>query len=463
MYTKVRTFMEENEMLRPGDRVLAGVSGGGDSMAMLSVLMQYVEEQNFLLEVVHVHHGIRGTEADGDQALVQEFCGEHGICCHVYHYDVPELAREAKMGHEEMGRIVRRRAFEDAAKSVDDGRRVRIALAHNQNDLAETMLHNMARGTGIRGLGGIRPVNGNCIRPVLCLKRSEIDHYLEENRIPYVTDSSNLEDSYTRNRIRHHLLPLIEEEINREAVSHMAEMSGLLCQAEDYLTKCGKELLSQCEREQGGYLLTEEFFRKEPILQSYAVLEALGSFPAGRKDIGAIHVRQILNLREKQTGKKVSLPGGICARKEYSGIRICMEEREMENLSEKEWALPVPGVLHCPLGDFSTEIFSYFGQKISEKKYTKWMDYDKIKKNLSVRTRRSGDSLVISSEGSRKKITRCMIDDKIPASQRERIPLLVCGTDVLWIAGGRISEKYKITPETERVLEVRYQGGYQDE
>ncbi|MCI6006623.1 MAG: tRNA lysidine(34) synthetase TilS [Blautia sp.] len=464
MYTKVRTFIEENQMIQPGDRVIAGVSGGGDSMAMLSMLLRYAAEKDFSLEVVHVHHGIRGQEADRDQALVEKFCSRYGTACSVYRYNVPKLARESGMGHEEMGRIVRQRAFRDAAgKSEENGKRVCISLAHNQNDLAETMLHNIARGSGLRGLGGIRPVNSGTIRPVLCLKREEIDHYLEENRIPYVTDTSNLEDSYTRNRIRHHILPLMEKEINRETVSHMAEMSRTLCQAEDYLAKQGAELLSRFKVEDESYLLTEEFFREEPILQSYAVLEALGHLCQSRKDISVIHVRHILEMNEKHTGKRISLPRGVCVRKEYAGVHIMAEEIFAGDLLEEEWKLPVPGTLHCQLGDFYVKLFSYFGEEISEKKYTKWLDYDKIKKNLSVRTRRSGDCLIISRDGRRKKITRCMIDDKIPVQEREKVPLLVCESDVLWMVGGRISEKYKITPETERVLEVRYQGGYQDE
>lgn len=462
MYEKVRAYIKENQMLAPGDRVLAGVSGGGDSMAMLSMLHVFAGEMEISLEAVHVHHGIRGAEADRDLRVVEDFCRALGIPCRVYRFDVPDLAKEWKLGLEETGRIVRRQAFEKEQKR--SGGNVRIALAHNKNDLAETMIHNLARGSGIRGLAGIRAVNGNIIRPVLCLERREIDHYLKEKEIPYITDSSNLEDDYTRNRIRHHILPYIEQEINAGAVAHMAEASGMIVQADAFLARCAGEVLDTFAQADGSFLLPEEFFRKEPILQSYGVMEALERLAGQRKDISAIHVQKLLELNGKQTGRRLSLPYGICAWKEYGGIRIAPEEKQVKNRGADEiWALPLPGKLQCTLGSFYTEIFPCFDQKISEKKYTKWLDYDKINENLFVRTRRTGDYLVINEEGGRKKIRRCMIDDKIPSELRETIPLVTCGKEVLWMVGGRISEKYKITPDTKRVLEVRYQGGTQDE
>lgn len=462
IYEKVRKYIRDNQMLKAGDRVLAGVSGGGDSMAMLHILWRLSGELDFFLEAVHVHHGIRGAEANRDMELAKEFCIEAGIPFRVYRFSVPKLAEEWKLGLEEAGRVVRRQAFMEEQKRL--GKEILVALAHNRNDLAETMLHNLARGTGLRGLAGIRPVNENIIRPVLCLERREIDHYLKEKKIPYATDSSNLEDDYTRNRIRHHILPLLEEEINPGAVAHMALAGDMLAQADAFLGKCADKLLEGFRQEDGSFLLSGEFFQEEPILQSYGVLEAFVRLAGKRKDISAVHIQQVLGLWEKQTGRRVLLPYHLRARREYGGVRIRQGQiRETAETMEESWKLAIPGTLHCPLGDFCTEIFSYFGQKISEKKYTKWLDYDRIEDNLSVRTRKPGDYLFINEDGARKKIRRCMIDDKIPEEQREKIPLVLCGNEVLWMVGGRISGKYKITPNTKRVLEVRYQGGTQDE
>lgn len=243
MYRLVENFIEKNHMIQPEDTVLAGVSGGGDSMAMLDILRRFREKKDFTLQAVHIHHQIREGEADRDCVFVEEMCRKWGIPCRIYTYPVPALSKKWKVGLEEAGRMVRRDAFAQEKKrlGISDGN-MKIALAHNKNDLAETMLHNLARGTGIRGLSAMRPVDGTIIRPVLCLEKKEIVNYLKEEKIPSILDSSNLSDEYTRNRIRHHILPLIEQEINEKAVAHMAAASGFLGEADEYFRKEGHKL-----------------------------------------------------------------------------------------------------------------------------------------------------------------------------------------------------------------------------
>ena len=200
---------------------------------------------------------------------MEKICRDWGIPFRSRHYPVPELSGKWKLGEEETGRIVRKQAFQEEKKrlgfsgeqSKKNGQ-FRVALAHNRNDLAETMLHHLARGTGIRGLSGIQAVNGEIIRPVLCLERKEIVNYLKERGISYITDSSNLSDDYTRNRIRHHILPLMTEEINAKAVAHMAEASELFRQAEEYFKAKAEEMAAGCADGAGTYLLDKEFFCK---------------------------------------------------------------------------------------------------------------------------------------------------------------------------------------------------------
>lgn len=516
MYDQVKAYIIENEMIRPGDAVIAGVSGGGDSMAMLHILNRLRKTLDFRLTVVHVNHGIRGPEADRDQALVEEACKSAQLPFRVYAYDVPALAAHWKLGTEETGRKVRREAFESEREKVrreafvtelemvrwdqirehgkvtcemtgkgqgnvwgethDDGReqpsaaapQVQIALAHNQDDLAETMLHHLARGTGIRGLCSMRPVSGAIIRPVLCLGRAEIGHYLKENAVPHALDITNLSDEYTRNRIRHHIMPLMEQEINVCAAAHMAETSRVLAEAEDYLSRQGRLLLERFQEEDGEYLLGPAFWQEEPVLRAYAIGQAFEELAGRRQDFTSLHVRQVTELADRQTGREIALPYGLCAQKTYQGVRLGTREASKARIgpqetARQEWEIPLPGTLTCPLGTFEAEIFSYEGQKIQEKKCTKWFDYDKIECNLCARTRRTGDFLTVNSEGGRKKLNRCMIDEKIPRELRERIPLVAAGQEVLWMVGGRMNERYKITPQTRRVLELRYQGGSKDE
>lgn len=297
------------------------------------------------------------------------------------------------------------------------------------------------------------------IRPVLCLERKEINEYLRERNLPYVTDSTNLQDEYTRNRIRHHVLPVLESEINEKTVAHMAETSELIGQAEAYFQEKGASLAEKCRTEKGEILFEKSFLKYPEIIRKYAVRNAVEKLAGKRKDISLIHVRAVLELFELRTGASVKLPYNLEAAKTYEGIIIRKKNPENPDRESREYQLPLNGSLACSLGNFETKIFSWSDQKICEKKYTKWLDYDRIKYDISVRTRKTGDYLTVNSQGHRKKLTRCMIDEKIPCEQRDKIPLITEGSQVLWIVGGRMNERYKITSETKNVLEIKYQGG----
>ena len=464
MEREILAYIKQNRMIGKNDVVLAGVSGGSDSMAMLRILKELQGKLDFTLRVVHIHHGIRGKEADRDQSFVENICRKWQIPCTVYCYDVPGLSREWKLGEEETGRIVRKEAFQrEAAVCGRKDSEIKIALAHNQEDLAETMLHNLCRGTGLRGLCTMRPVDGEIIRPILCLNRDKIAEYLKEKKISHIQDSTNLSDEYTRNRIRHHILPMLEQEINAKAVAHMSETAERISQAEEYLTCQSLQILEEFHTDTG-YYFTEKFFVQPQIIQTYALQQAMENLAGRRKDISAVHYEKVLALYEMQTGRKISLPYCMEARKDYDGVKLyLLNKEERRKRKTEEWELIVPGKAICPLGTFSAEIFLYEGQKIEEKKYTKWLDYDKIKKNPCIRTRRTGDYMIINAQGNTKKLNRCMIDAKIPADQREKIPLVVCENEVLWMVGSRMNERYKINPQTRKVLVLNYQGGYQNE
>lgn len=461
---KVKRFIMETDMLNSCSEIILGVSGGPDSMTMLHILNELKNVFGYRLRAVHVNHGIRGEEALRDQQMVEKICKEWEVPCSVYQYDVPSIAAEWKTGTEETGRKVRRMAFEEEkSKHSELPEQVRVALAHNQNDMAETMLHHLARGTGIRGLCSLKPLNGEIIRPLLCLERSEIVNYVEEHKIPTVLDSSNLEDDYTRNRIRRHILPLMEQEINPRAIAHMAEASEIFGQAENYFTKLAKSLAGQYVRADGTCVLDKSFFEKEEIVQNYVIRELLEVTAGHQSDLTSGHIKQIVELYRMQTGRKINLPYKMEAYRVYEGVlirkRTAVSQKKQSAEKQDVQSLCIPGETKWQQGSFFVRIFSYNGEKILEKKYTKWFDCDKINCELSVRTRRSGDYMVVNKSGGHKKLTRCMIDDKIPGEQRTDIPLIADGNEIVWIVGGRINERYKITSETGRVLEITYQGG----
>ena len=207
---------------------------------------------------------------------------------------------------------------------------IKIALAHNQEDLAETMIHNLCRGTGLRGLCTMRPVDGEIIRPILCLSREKIADYLKEQHISHIQDSTNLSDEYTRNRIRHHILPILERQINTKAAAHMAETAARISQAEEYLTQQSSQILEEFQTDTG-YYFTEKFFAQPQIIQIYALQQAMESLAGKRKDLTAVHYEKVLALHEMQTGKRISLPYNMEARRVYEGVRLSLRKEEQSS------------------------------------------------------------------------------------------------------------------------------------
>ncbi|MCB7321040.1 tRNA lysidine(34) synthetase TilS [Lacrimispora sp. 210928-DFI.3.58] len=453
---RVRRTIEEYHMLGSGDRVIAALSGGADSVCLLALLCQMKEALGIRIRAVHVHHGLRGAEADRDAEFAKAFCAEHDVPCHIIRVDVPGLAAKKGLSEEEAGRILRYEALEREAlewEHEEEGRGgVRIAVAHHSGDQAETILHNMFRGSGLGGLKGIPYVRGRIIRPLLDADRKDILSWLQEQGLPYVTDSTNASVHYTRNRIRSSLLPLIEAEVNQGAAGNILRMGKLAAMADSYLREKAFRWLLEHEEEKAGdngmagSFLSQEAFREEAgIIWSYGIMELIKRLAGASKDIGWIHVEQVLGLLERPVGKQVSLPYGLCAVREYTGIFLCRKEGP---LKEADTSLPV----------VETETFSYKnGAQIPKNRYTKWFDCDKIKGTPMVRTRQPGDYITLA-DGSRKTLKRFMIDEKIPRQIRGSLPLLADGSHVMWVIGYRISGYYRISNCTTRILQARVKG-----
>ena len=241
MVNKVLEYVKKYRMIEPGDIIVAGISGGADSVCLLFMLLAIRPIIPFSLRVVHVNHGIR-IDAFQDASYVKALCDKWEIPFFLIEEDIHERAKKHGHSVEEEGRIVRYEAF----ARILDGQKGKIAVAHNSNDRAETMLFHLFRGTGLGGLSGIPPVNGNIIRPLLCLERNEIEHWLQKQNISFCQDSTNDSDNYTRNRIRHHILPYAENEIFRGAVSHMAQTADQLLAAEHYLHLQTNAAMERC-------------------------------------------------------------------------------------------------------------------------------------------------------------------------------------------------------------------------
>lgn len=458
MKTEVFEYIKKHEMLRQGDRVIIGVSGGPDSVCLLFLLHEIALGSKLELEVVHVNHMLR-QEADEEEEFVRALCENLGIKFHCAKADVKKYAEETGLSTEEAGRIIRYDAFN---KILGD-KGGKIAVAHNMNDLAETVLFNLFRGAGLRGLGGIEPVKGNVIRPLLCAKRSDIIDYLTKNHIRYVTDQSNLGDDYTRNRIRHHILEYAEENIVNGSVANIAGAAERISEAEVYIRSQTVKTAAQCAVEEGDDILIdcERLIKEDPFIAKCVIYEMIGMHAGSKKDITSGHVNNVYELLFKEGSKETDLPYGIKAKKVYNrlffestGIQK-EDETDIGNgdagSKEGEDRLKLSGykeVARRILDEFDAE-------NIPRNNYTKWFDYDKITNACVWRCRREGDYLTVNSDMGRKSLQDYMVNEKVPKYERDNIPVLADGSHIMWVLGHRISEYYKVTKDTKRVLEIK--------
>lgn len=461
---KVKVYVERFHMIEPKDTIVLGISGGADSVCLLKILARWKEAWGISLRAVHVHHQLRGEEADADERFVRELCENEGIPCRVFHEDVQGMAQREKIGLEEAGRIARYRCFATVCEDVGGGK---IALAHHQDDLAETMLHHLVRGTGMAGLCSLKPVSGNRIRPLLCLEKEEILVYLEAAGQPWRTDSSNLEDDYTRNRIRHHVLEELKTEVNPRAVRHMAQLSEELEETRAVLAQVAAEKRRQYVRKsEKGMLLAEELKKEPDLIGRQIVHDLLKEISGKQKDFTRIHVEAVQELWNRKVGARRDLPYGMQAIRTYDGIYLERKAEKCETRdSEKKAGIQInvqsQGTESFQIGELTLTVSRTardFGE-IPEKKYTKWFDYDRIKQTLVIRHRQPGDRICLFDGGGSKKLKDYLIDRKIPAQKRDQLWLLADGSDILWIIGDRISAAYKVTAESQRILQAEIKGG----
>lgn len=482
---RVEACILENYMLKKGDRVILGISGGADSVCLFSVFLEYREKYELSLMAVHVNHKLRGEDSEGDEEFVRELCRKHGVEFRSFFADVGKMAADERLSVEEAGRLLRYRFFEEAAK---EWKADRIAVAHHENDQAETVLFNLFRGSSLRGLTGMSPVNGKIIRPLLCVGRKDIEDYIEQTGLSFRTDKSNFSTEYKRNFIRNEIIPLAKNHVNERAVSHTARLAGELLETEEYMESVADLAYRECCRKVDGDISIDipDFMERPQVIQRRVLLNALSAMAGSRKDISFVNIGLLLKLFFAENGKSTDLPYGLRAIREYDRVRIMKRDDkeneefifpiELSELGTKKdiltVRLPYGIVPKKKSGENLGQKADYFGflrLSIIEKKekiinipkndYTKWFDCDKISKSVFLRSRRRGDYMEIDSMAHKKKLKEILINGKYPVSMRNQLPLLADGSHIIWILGGRISEAYKVTEQTKRVLVCELTGG----
>lgn len=464
---KVYRYIKDNKMLQQNDSVIIGVSGGADSVCLYKMLYELREKLGIKIYVIHIHHGIRGEEADRDEEFVCKMCERDEVSYKVCRYNVPEYAHINGLSEEEAGRILRYEAFNQEADRL--GENTVIAVAHNRNDVAETFVHNLCRGSGLKGLTGMECVNGRIIRPVMCLDRSEIEEYLDNRGYEFITDSTNMVSEYTRNKIRNIVLPYLTENINNNSVGHILNAAEELKQAETYMAEITDKMYEKVVTVHNNciYMDKKVYHDIDDYIKQRIVRKAVG-YAAGRlKDITRTHVEDVMALFDRQCGKYVVLPYNIKAYSDYESVVLSTDNSQNKGSACELIETDIKGEGTYKYGNFVFEIQiievennknfiknleNYL--KNEEKLYTKLFDYDKINSAVQIRSRKQGDYLVINHMGNKKKLKNYFSDEKIPGKERDNIPLLADGSHIIWVVGHRISEAYKVGQNTKRVMKV---------
>ena len=310
MQKQTEIYMKQNHMVELGDGVLVGLSGGADSVGLLLVLWKLRETFQISLRALHVHHGLRGAEADRDAAFSRMLCERLEIPFYEFRIDAAKEALDRKCSIEEAGRLARYRLYEGTARAWEEEiRRVHLATAHHADDNAETVLFNLFRGSGLTGLSGIAPVRGRIIRPLLWAQRSEIQAWLRQQGQDWVEDSTNQESEYSRNWLRNELLPAVKERLNAQAVRHIDQASRRIRQADAYLEEVAEEWLQKHAPD--GKADAGALAEQAEIVQGYIVRRLFLKSKMPLRDVTETHVQAVRELLHQGTGKSISLPHGF--------------------------------------------------------------------------------------------------------------------------------------------------------
>lgn len=435
----VQGVIAEFGMLPPGGRVVVGLSGGADSMALTHFLV-YQEKAEVL--AAHVNHGLRGAESDADEAFVSKWCAENHIPLRVLHADVKRLAEERKQGLEECGREVRYAFFQELAQDA------RIATAHTLSDNAETVLLNLTKGTGARGLCGIPPVRGNIIRPLIRVTREQVEAYCRFYGLAYVTDSSNLERDFARNRVRLDVVPVLKR-INPVFEKEIAGMTMRLARDESFLRGQAEQAVRRAETPHGYDLAVLNTLARPVLVRAVAVMIRR----AGEVRLESKHLEAAADVIAAGKGS-VSVAGGIQIAAQGNTLFVALERME-------PWSVPVSfPVTRTPDGRsiclkkinknaVQTE------NKFHNLLFHNCINCDTIWTNPVFRTRRAGDVFRPAGRGVSKSLKKLFNEAKLEPLLRDKVILLESGGEILWIEGFGPAESARVLPGTQQAVTIR--------
>ncbi|HEY3369105.1 MAG TPA: tRNA lysidine(34) synthetase TilS [Symbiobacteriaceae bacterium] len=443
-------FIRKSGMITPGDCVIVSVSGGPDSVALFHLLHRLSGELAIRLHVFHMDHGLRGEASAEDSRFVEQLAGRLGVPCTVVRLEPGWLKRLG--GSLQAGaRAVRYRELAAMGERIGANR---VALGHNRDDQAETVLMRFLRGAGTRGLAGIPPIRAQgglvYVRPLLETSRREIEAYCKQNELYPRLDASNLKPDYYRNRLRLELLPHLAEAYNPAIVANLAQTAGVLRVEDQFLEELAAAALDRCRAAGEGVSLSGSVLTREPLAVSRRVVRLAARETVGPEfDLGLEPVTRVLEAAANPRGsQRLDLPGGLQVTVAYGICRFAVSE-PYDDMSSGEWPLAIPGENTIPELGLRMEARTT-GEPRGPLEAA--FDMQLLPGPLAVRLRRPGDRIWPVGVNGSKKLQDILVDAKVPRPLRDRIPLLVSGSDVVWVIGHRLDRRFLATAESDRIL-----------
>ena len=442
LYEKVKKTVADHSMLEKGDTVICAVSGGADSMCLLTLMLRLSKEMELKVAAANLNHSLRGAEGDGDSQFVETVCEIMGVPFYGKKLDIAAIARARGQSVEEAGRDERYKFFDELSAKLGGAK---IATGHNLSDNAETIIFRLARGSGAKGLCGIRYKRGNIIRPLLDSTRKEIEAYLVENAVMWREDSTNSQLRYSRNKIRHTVIPRLEE-IQPSAVEKIVSCGRSIAEDEEYLSSLADKLLTSAYVDEDEYSSSAILAAPPPIARRAAarLLEDWGA-----RDITQDKIMAFLDLCTKPSGKRMDLNGDAYALRSFYTVVKQSRRKEKgfsytikpgQKVRHDNWEVSITITDEPPrVRDGSVAVF----------------DPNQLFGRFTVRSREDGDKIKLRGGGS-KKLKELFIEQKIPQSMRSAVPVVVKGDEVLFVPPYRKSPRYEPSPDAKSFLVIEY-------
>ena len=454
MLKRVRKTIEKHHMLQPGDRVLVAVSGGPDSVCLLSVLAALSVEYRLTLHVAHLDHRFRGKGSADDAIFVERTAAQFNVPATIEQFDVPRFCAERGLTAQAGAREARYGFLRRVAGAVGASR---IALGHTATDQAETLIMRLIRGAGMAGLSAIPPIRETIIRPLIEVTREEVTAYLRENDHTFINDPSNTKPLYTRNRIRMDLMPRLST-YNPQIVRTLSMETNILRDEDALLEQQVAAIAPRVISEEQDIITLNRtaFAALEPALRRRVLRKAVDLFGADPAELSFLHSEGALSfIADARTGKTMHLPSGLVMEREYDRILL----RSASAVRAFSIELNVPGITVIP--DLALEVETSIRREQLDHRddpnylWQAWFDYDKIASPLFIRSRNNGDRFCPAGmAGKSKKLQDYFVDEKVPRRRRDTVPILASKSGVVWIVGMRTDERFLPALETQRRIMI---------